>query len=309
MNNQGKNMISKYKVGEYEWVDLDSPTGEDIDKVVNEYKVDSYMAKDMATPTPRPRVHSSKDYIYAVMHIPVFKHSHSGENVSQEVDFVIGEKVLITARYDSIDALHRFAKTTEVNSILEKNHANSRHPFFGLIKEIQRSIFNELAWSDDWLSDIERKIFGGMEREMVFGLSKAARNILNFKKTARPHRETLDWISDSGREKWGKWFEEEVRSLIDNSTHIMDAIASQNEFVIEMRETNNSLLSTKQNEVMKMLTVLAFLTLPASIIAGIFNMNVDLPIAGQPGAFYIIIGLMVIASLSMFALFKSKKWL
>jgi magnesium transporter len=302
-------MISKYKVGAYEWVDLDSPTSEDIDKVAAEYGLDPYMAKDMATPTPRPRVHTSEKYLYAVMHIPVFKHSHAGENVSQEVDFVIGEKVLITARYDSIDALHRFSKTVEVDSILEKNHNHTKHPFFGLIKEIQRSIFNELAWSDDWLSDIERKIFNGMEKEMVFGLSKAARNILNFKKTARPHRETLDWISDSGREKWGKGFETEMRSLVDNATHIMDSISSQNEFVIEMRETNSALLSTKQNEVMKMLTVLAFITLPASIIAGIFNMNVTLPIAGQPGDFYIIIGLMVVASLGMLALFKSKKWL
>lgn len=302
-------MIFKYKTGEYEWVDLDSPTGEDIDSVVNEYGVDLYMAKDMATPTPRPRVHTSQKHIYTVMHIPVFKHSHSGENVSQEVDFVIGEKLLITARYDSIDALHRFAKTTEVNGILEKNHNHAKHPFFGLIKEIQRSIFNELAWSDDWLSDIERKVFAGQEKEMVFGLSKAARNILNFKKTARPHRETLDWISDAGREKWGKWFEEEMRSLVDNSTHIMDAVTSQNEFIVEMRETNNSLLSTKQNEVMKMLTILAFLSLPASIIASIFNMNVTLPIVGLPGDFYIVMGIMALTSSLMYIFFRFKRWL
>lgn len=303
-------MISKYTVGEYEWVDLDFPTEQEIDKIVEEYDINSFMAKDMASPTPRPRVHTSEKHLYAVMHIPVFKHSHAGENSSQEIDFVIGDKVLITARYDSIDALHQYAKHLEVKGILEKNHKQIKHPFFGLIREIQRSIFNELAWSDDWLSEIEKKIFSGFEKEMVVGLSKAGRNILNFKKTARPHQETLDWIADEGGQRWGKRFEEEMRSTQDNCAHIMDTISGQNEFVIELRETNNSLLSTKQNETMKTLAIISFVMFPLTLIAAVFQMNTTyLPFVGVPGDFWYVLGLMALVTCCMFIFFKHKKWL
>ncbi|MEK9185922.1 MAG: CorA family divalent cation transporter, partial [Patescibacteria group bacterium] len=77
----------------------------------------------------------------------------------------------------------------------------------------------------------------------------------------------------------------------------------------ELRETNNSLLSTKQNETMKMLTIIAFVTLPASLIASIFNMSTSLPLVGQPYDFEIVVTMMIFASACTFLLFKYKKWL
>jgi magnesium transporter len=77
----------------------------------------------------------------------------------------------------------------------------------------------------------------------------------------------------------------------------------------ELRETNNSLLTTKQNETMKVFTILAFVTLPLSLIASIFEMNTRYtPIIGLPFDFWIIIGGMAVMSIAMFSFFKFKKW-
>jgi magnesium transporter len=70
------------------------------------------------------------------------------------------------------------------------------------------------------------------------------------------------------------------------------------------------MLSTKQNEIMKIFTILAFVTLPLSLIAAVFGMNTTfIPIVGLPNDFWIIIGIMIITSLAMFAYFKYKKWI
>jgi magnesium transporter len=78
----------------------------------------------------------------------------------------------------------------------------------------------------------------------------------------------------------------------------------------ELRETNNSLLSTKQNEVMKTLTVLAFIFLPLSFVASLFGMNTQhIPIVGSPYDFWIVLGGMAVIALSSICFFRYKGWL
>ena len=82
------------------------------------------------------------------------------------------------------------------------------------------------------------------------------------------------------------------------------------EYLKELRETNNSLLTTKQNEIMKILTVTNFIFLPLALIAGIFGMNSkSTPIINMPHDFYIILGIMGGLMVTMFSYFKWKKWL
>jgi len=78
----------------------------------------------------------------------------------------------------------------------------------------------------------------------------------------------------------------------------------------ELRETNNSLLSAKQNEIMKEFTVLAFVFLPLTFISGLFGMNTkNNPIVGHTLDFWIILSGMLCISLGFFFYFKRKGWL
>ena len=61
---------------------------------------------------------------------------------------------------------------------------------------------------------------------------------------------------------------------------------------------------------MKTFTVLAFIFLPLSFVAGLFGMNTENnPIAGNPFDFWIVFGLMSLLALSFFVFFKRKGWL
>jgi len=82
------------------------------------------------------------------------------------------------------------------------------------------------------------------------------------------------------------------------------------DFLHELRETNNSLLSTKQNETMRVLTIMALLTFPLALFVAIFDINATSnPIIGLPYDFWIIVGAVVSVGIAMFAFFKHKKWL
>lgn len=298
-------MITNRSTLDQTWVDLNSPTKEEVDSVVLTQNISPLIAKDLLTPTPFQHAENEGGILYAVLHIPTFRHNNFTCE-SQEIDFIILKNSLITARYDSIDALHYFGKQIEVNEIL--NRGSKAHLFFGMISEVYKSLSDELSYMDDWIKRIEKNIFEGQEKSMVLAISSVSRNLLNFKKMIEPHGSIFETIKEI-EAGFGKEFEKENRILIEEWRRTMKRVNGQLEMINELRETNNSMLSTKQNEVMKTFTILAFTTLPLSLLAAIFGMNTSfIPIVGHEYDFWIVIGIMFVISLAMFSYFKYKKW-
>ncbi len=300
-------MIVNRSIGNYTWVDINTPSEEEVESLVLTYNIDQSVAKDLVYPTPKQQARELEEMFYAVIHIPAFRHSHTSEN-PQEIDCVIKKDSLISTRYDSIDALHLYAKQSEVADILK--NGKDTHPFFGLMKEIYNSLFNELYYIEDWIKDIEQNIFQGKEKEMVMAISSVSRNLLNFERIVMPHKAIWQTILASSKEMFGKKFESEAQNLLEDWERLALFEKNLAEMISEIRETNNSMLSTKQNEIMKVLTIMAFITFPLSLIAAIFGMNTkSIPIIGLPHDFWLVIGIMLVATLAMFTFFRYKKWI
>ncbi len=77
-----------------------------------------------------------------------------------------------------------------------------------------------------------------------------------------------------------------------------------------LQETNESLITHKINDVMKILTIFSVILLPLTLLSGIYGMNLEqLPLAEHPLSFWIILIFMMIIVLGMLYYFKKKKWL
>ena len=305
-------MLTRYRHNDVTWVDLESPTPEEVREVMEEYDIHPVVAEELLLPTLKPKVEFyDGNFIYLILHFPAFRHSHTGDP-NQEVDFIVGHDFLITTRYDSIDPLHKFSKIFEVNSILDRsgigNHAG--FVFYFMVKKLYKALEHELEYITDALDDIEAKIFEGREKDMVIDLSHISRDLLNFKQAINPHRDVLDSLEPAGRQFFGSDFGYYLKGIIGEYFRVQHGIEANLDSLAELRETNNSLVSTKQNEVMKVLTIMAFVTFPLSLIAGIFGMNtVVLPVVGHRYDFWIIIGIMAAAVAVFFGYFKYKNWL
>lgn len=299
-------MITTRSFIDQTWIDLNSPTKDELDSLILSRDIDPLIAKDLLTPTPKQHTREFGDTIYAVIHIPYFKNSHT-TSLEQEIDIVLTKKGMITTRYDSIDALHHFAKQIEVNEILNKE--NGSHLFFGMMREVYRFLFDEIEYLKGWMKEIEKNIFEGREKEMVFGISTAGRNLLSFQRTITPHELVLSELGQVGENIFDDKFRKDIKLLLVEWRRLIFEIENIKNMLNELRETNNSILSTKQNETMKVFTIIAFITFPLSLIATIFGMNAAfMPIIGLQNDFWLILGLMFAVSIVMFAYFKYKRW-
>lgn len=306
-------MISTYKHGNIVWTDLENPTAEEIRKISEKYTFDPLVANDLLTPTMRPHVDLHGDHIYLILHFPIVDSNISSDHRTRmhEVDFVIGRNYIITNRYSNLDSFFEFSKIFEVDSVLDKSQM-SEHAgfvFFYLIKHLYHDLFNRLENLRGKLHDFEEKIFDGREREMVFKLSEINRQLINFKSALSMHEDVLKSFVIVGENFFGVEFKHYLKSILGEYLKVQSELRNVKEYLNELRETNDSLLTTKQNEIMKNLTVISFIVLPLSLVTALFQMNAKTtPIIGSEYDFLKIIGIMCITLIAAFSFLKYKRW-
>jgi magnesium transporter len=305
-------MVQKHNVKGIEWVDLESPTNAEIHDIMRSYDVDPAVAHDLALPTMKPRVERYGDTVYVIMHFPAWKHSK--EQKHQEIDFIIGKNFIVTARYESIDAIHRFSKQCEVDSILNKDHAKNPlhggHVFYLLLKELYASLEDELDFIRDSLHDVEDNIFAGHEKEMVQKLSFVSREILLFQNATVHHRDILENYRRLVKSIFEDGHDLYVESIESTLARVIRTTESHYHLLVELRRTNDSLLESKQSHLMQIFTFITLSTSVMNIIASWFLVDS----AGRPfyhnyNEFWYVGAVMGLSCLFLFIIMKWKKWL
>jgi magnesium transporter len=290
---------------------MESPTKEEAASIAQEFHLHPLVEGEIVSPSLRPKVDVHKDSIYLILHFPAFRHSHR-EDLRQEVDFVIGKNFLITVHYDSIDAIHKFTKEFEVNSILSK-HDMGEHAgflFFYLITKLYRSLEHELEHIEERLNHAEGKIFKGEEDEMVAVLSYINRDLIDFKQALRTHKDVLVSLETAGTKFFGEDFSFYLQSITGEYYKVANIVDGHRETLVDLRETNDSLLTTQTGTIMKRLTFVSFATFPPMLIASLFGMNaLHTPFIGHPMDFWIILGIMLAITSMIIGFFFYKKWL
>lgn len=304
-------MLTRYVQRNLTWIDLISPTPQEVRALMHEFNIDPLIAEELLIPSYKPKVERRAEHLYVILHFPVLK--GLGSRPEQEIDFVVGKHFLITARYASNDPLHAFAKAFEVNAVLGHGSAGMTHGghlFAAMARNLYVALMNECEVLDRHLQDIEERIFGGDERKMVLEISQTGRTIHDFRQSLMPHREMLTSLEPAATKVFGPEYAFYVRNIVGEFERVHAILEHLRDSLNELRETNNSLLSTKQNEIMKTFTVLAFIFLPLSFIAGLFGMNTEHnPIVGSGYDFWIIVGMMLFVGLVCVAYFRSQDWL
>lgn len=96
----------------------------------------------------------------------------------------------------------------------------------------------------------------------------------------------------------------------DHTFQVIDTLDTYSEMVSGMQDLYLSVISNRMNEVIKVLTIIATILIPLTFIAGIYGMNFQfMPELTWRPAYFIALGLMVIAAFGMVAFFHRKKWL
>jgi len=182
--------------------------------------------------------------------------------------------------------------------------------FYYMMKKIYSHMNEDLENIKDALNEAENRIFLGHERKMVEVLSELSRELIDFKQTSRLHKEVLESFVSIPDDFFVKDFNNLIADLRTDYISVHELTINNRELLNDLRDTNDSLLSTKQNENLKLFSILAFLTFPLMLFLNLFMIpTTHTPIIGNMYDWEIITGIVIIAGASMFYFFKKKGWL
>jgi magnesium transporter len=167
-------------------------------------------------------------------------------------------------------------------------------------------ILDKIAYK---LDSIEDDIEDLRSEEIVNDISRVKQEIISYRKIVKPQRPALRLLERHIERFLPENLELYFDDLVDASERIWDLLDNYKEVVEALEDTNESVISHRQNDVLRVLTVFSVIILPLTLISGIFGMNVGFPGEGTHAAFWVIVGLMVATIVGMVAFFRYKRWL
>ena len=304
-------MITRHERGDMKWVDLESPTRDELRAVMAEFSIDPQIEEEIIIPTPYPLMVTFPEYAYLILHFPTTDAGGGARN--QEIDIIAGKNFLVTVRYEvvnSILALHKGFEAEELLGIPERGAGPA------LVERILRRLYTAMTEEVDRaarkLDRIEADIFSGKERRTVRAISEIGRVLLRFDTTLVRHAEPLEaFLAElQSTTFFGKKFEAQASRIQAEREHVAALVTSYRAVAGELRTTNDSLLSSSQNDVMKTFTMMTVAFLPLMFIAAIFGMHAkNAPILGHAHDFLLIVILMVVVELLLILYLRLKKLL
>lgn len=302
--------MQEIKAEKFTWIDSHGPDADAILVLQKRFNLHPLVIEEFSTPTLRPRATEYNNCLYLAIHIPLFN-AESRTTYPGEIDIVITRDVLITSHDQEIWQLTEFFKSLQLDQKMQEQYM-SHSPgalLHHIIEMLLESCFPKLDHIAQKLDYIEKEIFDAHEKEMVFEISVAKRDILNFRRTMKPQRSVLESLAQKDFHFINPSLRPYFQDLIGTNIRIWNSLESTKETIESLEDTNNSLLSNKLNLTMKILTIFSAVFLPITVYSNILAMSADIPFGKNPFGFWIHALIMIcIVALTM-TIFKLKKWL
>ena len=159
------------------------------------------------------------------------------------------------------------------------------------------------------LDSIEDDMFEGRAEDVVRDISNVKQEIISYRKIIKPERATLRVLERQVERFLPEELELYFDDIVDASERIWDLLDNYKEVIEGLESTNESVISHRQNDILRILTVFSVVLLPLTLITGIFGMNVRFPGFDTAAAWWGILAGMVGTLAAVLGFFRYKRWL
>jgi len=293
------------------WVNLERPREADREWLEREFGFHPLAIEDVASRNQRPKLDAYDDYLFIVLHFPVFDKSQD-RLLTAEVDLFVGPDYLITLPDQNLPPLGAmFERHRERDEVRESVFSKGTgYLLYKIVDTCVDASFPMLRKMGAKLDQLEDDIFEGRSAEIVRDLSNAKQEIINFRRVMRPMRAVLRDLERTKQRYLAEELDIYFDDITDAAERIWDVLENYKEVAEALEDSNESVLSHRLNASLRVLTAFSVAMLPLTLLASIFGMNVPLP--GQPGGvveFLLIIGLMAVTLAGVLLFFRRRGFL
>ena len=292
------------------WINIERPTPADRAWLEEHFEFHALDYEDVASRNQRPKIDEYDDYMFIVLHFPVYDKGVGRLNAA-ELDMFVGPDFLITLPNTPLPPVEYLFERCRASEEM-RNQLFSKGPGYLLYKIVDDSFdycFPMLRKVGNKLERLEQDIFEGRSQEVVRDISNAKQEIVGFRKVMRPQRSVLHDLERTKQRYIAEDLDIYFDDIVDAAERIWDMLENFKEIVEALESTNEQLISHKVNDVLRVLTAFSVAILPLTLIASIWGMNVRVPGEQNLTAFWIIVSTMVVLLAAMLTFFRRRGFL
>jgi magnesium transporter len=294
------------------WVNIQRPGATERAWLEEHFDFHALDLEDVLSRNQRPKIDEYEDYLFIVLHLPIFDPA-AGRLGAGELDLFVGPGFLVTIPNQPLQPVeYLFERCRSKEELREQLFSRgSGYLLYRLVDDAFDYCFPMLRKIGNKLDALEDEIFEGRSEEVVRDISNVKQEIINFRKVIRPQRPVLRDLESVKQRYLAPDLDLEIYfdDIVDAHERIWDMLENYKEVAQALEETNESVLSHRVNDILRVLTAISVIVLPLTLIASVWGMNVGVPGEGDLTAFWIVVGAMGAILVAMVAYFRSRGWL
>lgn len=303
----------KIKGQSFTWVNIIHPTELDTRQLARRFHFHPLDLKDVLPPIQRPKLLERDHYLFMILLFPVY-HRETRRIHSVEVDFFIGNNFLVTVASEDLFPLRDFFVRCQKGK-QEKEVCAAPTPaplLYELLNRLRLYCFPMLVHVSNDIDRVEEEVFTGQdEKKTINEVLLIKTNIVNFRKSMNRHTRVLQQFLTKAPKFFSteklEWY---FKDLVEHTADIWELLENYRDSINAIHESHLSLLNFRSNVISKTYTIFTACIFSITFLAALFGMRAqNLPIVNWPGAFWLILGLMLITILTIAVFFKHKKWI
>jgi magnesium transporter len=291
------------------WINIDGVHQlEILEKVGEHFNIHPLVLEDIVNTGQRPKIEDFVDYIFLTLKMLRYSEEEN-ETKAEQVSMILGSNFVISFQENEGDVFDPIRQRIRAGKGRIRK-MGSDYLAYALMDAIVDNYFTILEKLGDRIEDFEEELVVNPTPQTLQAIHQLKREMIFLRKSVWPLREVINrlerWESSLIKKPTAIYF----RDVYDHTIQVIDSVETFRDMLSGMLDIYLSSVSNKMNEVMKVLTIIATIFIPLTLVAGIYGMNFKfMPELETAVGYPIVLLIMLCVGVVMIFYFRKKRWL
>jgi magnesium transporter len=258
-----------------QWYNIFDPDAPELDRLAEKYKLHPLHIEDCRHRNQRAKIEEGHGYLFTVLK-PV-RIDEEGNFDGVDLDIFLGADFLITVVETDCPELQDLIGRVQ-NA--RADESRSDRVYYQIVDEIVDSYLPLLDRLNDSIDDLEDQALESPTPDLLSAIFRTKRSLIFLRGVLVNTRDLAAQLQRIEFPEISRELAPYLRDVYDHVARNLDMVEIMRDLLSGTLDVYLSSVANRTNQVMKVLTVLGTVALPALVVSGLYGMNVK----GLPGA-------------------------
>lgn len=286
-----------------DWHEIRDPQDPELDRLAERYRLHPLHVEDCRHRGQNAKVEESRGYLFAVLKTVLI--APDGSLRTGDLDVFLGRDFLITVEEEDCPPARRVLEEVRTGA----PGLRADQAFYRIADGMVDSYLPVLDHFSEAIDELEDQVLDRPAPEALARIFDTKRSLILLRRLLANSRDAAGQLQRSETELIHREMWPFLRDIYDHVSRHLDLVEMQRDLLSGSLDIYLSSVANRTNQVMKVLTVLGTIALPALVISGIYGMNLKgLPWADSPHGTALVSGVMAATTVVLLVILRVLRW-